>query len=81
MKLMRVGEPGKEKPALLDKDGKVRDLSAHIADISGEAIGRTVWQADDIDGITRFQGTATPGSIVDSCISRRIFPAFNIPVK
>jgi 2-keto-4-pentenoate hydratase/2-oxohepta-3-ene-1,7-dioic acid hydratase in catechol pathway len=39
MKLMRVGEPGKEKPALLDKDGKIRDLSAHIPDISGEAIG------------------------------------------
>ncbi|WFR95214.1 fumarylacetoacetate hydrolase family protein [Rhizobium tumorigenes] len=38
MKLMRVGEPGKEKPALLDKDGKIRDLSAHVADIGGEAI-------------------------------------------
>jgi 2-keto-4-pentenoate hydratase/2-oxohepta-3-ene-1,7-dioic acid hydratase in catechol pathway len=39
MKLMRVGEPGKEKPALLDKDGRIRDLSAHIADVSGETIG------------------------------------------
>jgi 2-keto-4-pentenoate hydratase/2-oxohepta-3-ene-1,7-dioic acid hydratase in catechol pathway len=39
MKLMRVGEPGREKPALLDKDGKIRDLSAHVADIAGEAIG------------------------------------------
>jgi 2-keto-4-pentenoate hydratase/2-oxohepta-3-ene-1,7-dioic acid hydratase in catechol pathway len=39
MKLMRVGEPGREKPALLDKDGKIRDLSAHVADIGGEAIG------------------------------------------
>jgi 2-keto-4-pentenoate hydratase/2-oxohepta-3-ene-1,7-dioic acid hydratase in catechol pathway len=39
MKLMRVGEPGKEKPALLDKHGKIRDLSAHVADIAGEAIG------------------------------------------
>jgi len=38
MKLMRVGEPGKEKPALLDKDGKIRDLSAHVADIGGAAI-------------------------------------------
>jgi 2-keto-4-pentenoate hydratase/2-oxohepta-3-ene-1,7-dioic acid hydratase in catechol pathway len=38
MKLMRVGEAGKEKPALLDKDGKIRDLSAHVADIGGEAI-------------------------------------------
>ncbi|MFC3163890.1 2-hydroxyhepta-2,4-diene-1,7-dioate isomerase, partial [Ciceribacter thiooxidans] len=38
MKLMRVGPPGREKPALLDKDGKVRDLSAHVADIGGTAI-------------------------------------------
>ena len=38
MKLMRVGEPGKEKPALLDKDGKIRDLSAHVSDIAGETI-------------------------------------------
>ncbi|NNU69459.1 fumarylacetoacetate hydrolase family protein [Rhizobium sp. WYCCWR 11152] len=39
MKLMRVGEAGSEKPALLDADGKIRDLSRHVADIGGEAIG------------------------------------------
>ncbi|MBB4291567.1 2-keto-4-pentenoate hydratase/2-oxohepta-3-ene-1,7-dioic acid hydratase in catechol pathway [Rhizobium leguminosarum] len=38
MKLMRVGEAGNEKPALLDADGKIRDLSGHVADIGGEAI-------------------------------------------
>ncbi|WP_320196916.1 fumarylacetoacetate hydrolase family protein [Agrobacterium rosae] len=38
MKLMRVGQPGQEKPAILDKDGKVRDLSSHVKDIGGEAI-------------------------------------------
>ncbi|ASS55081.1 fumarylacetoacetate hydrolase family protein [Rhizobium leguminosarum] len=38
MKLMRVGEAGGEKPALLDADGKIRDLSGHVADIGGEAI-------------------------------------------
>jgi len=38
MKLMRVGEAGTEKPALLDADGKIRDLSGHVADIGGEAI-------------------------------------------
>lgn len=38
MKLMRVGPLGQEKPAILDKDGKVRDLSAHVTDISGAAI-------------------------------------------
>lgn len=38
MKLMRVGQPGQEKPAILDADGKVRDLSAHVKDIGGDAI-------------------------------------------
>ena len=38
MKLVRYGPAGQEKPGLVDKDGKVRDLSAHIRDIAGEAI-------------------------------------------
>jgi len=38
MKLMRVGQPGHEKPAILDAQGKVRDLSAHVKDIGGDAI-------------------------------------------
>ena len=32
MKLLRVGLNGKEKPAALDKNAKIRDLSSHIAD-------------------------------------------------
>ncbi|MDM9649855.1 fumarylacetoacetate hydrolase family protein [Rhizobium sp. S163] len=38
MKLMRVGEIGQEKPAMLDADGKIRDLSGHVSDIAGAAI-------------------------------------------
>ncbi len=38
MKLMRVGELGQEKPAILDSKGKIRDLSGHVADIGGAAI-------------------------------------------
>lgn len=33
MKLVRYGRPGKEKPGLIDEDGKLRDLSAIVADI------------------------------------------------
>lgn len=33
MKLVRHGPPGAEKPGLIDNDGNVRDLSAHIDDI------------------------------------------------
>lgn len=38
MKLMRVGQPGQEKPAILDSEGKIRDISGHVKDIGGEAI-------------------------------------------
>ena len=36
MKLLRVGQKGKEKPASLDKNGKIRDLSSHIKDLNPE---------------------------------------------
>ena len=34
MKLLRVGQKGQEKPAALDKDGKIRDISSHISDLN-----------------------------------------------
>jgi 2-keto-4-pentenoate hydratase/2-oxohepta-3-ene-1,7-dioic acid hydratase in catechol pathway len=39
MKLLRYGAKGREKPGLLDKDGRIRDLSGVVADINGETIG------------------------------------------
>ena len=36
MKLFRYGQPGKEKPGLIDADGKLRDLSGVIADVTPE---------------------------------------------
>ena len=33
MKLLRVGDKGKEKPAVLDKDGKIRDISSLVKDL------------------------------------------------
>jgi 2,4-didehydro-3-deoxy-L-rhamnonate hydrolase len=39
MKLLRYGKPGKEKPGLVDKDGKIRDLSEHLGDFTPETIG------------------------------------------
>ena len=38
MKLLRVGEPGKERPAMLDEQGELRDLSHYIEDIAGDAL-------------------------------------------
>ena len=34
MKLLRVGEKGKEKPAVLDENKKIRDISSHIEDLN-----------------------------------------------
>ena len=38
MKLVRYGRIGKEKPGLIDEDGRLRDLSAVIADIGPEQL-------------------------------------------
>ena len=39
MKLVRFGPAGREKPGIVDKDGKIRDLSRVVPDIAGDAIG------------------------------------------
>jgi len=39
MKLLRFGPPGTERPGLLDASGNIRDLSAVVADITGQTIG------------------------------------------
>ncbi|WP_104203692.1 fumarylacetoacetate hydrolase family protein [Billgrantia saliphila] len=40
MKLLRFGPKGQEKPGLLDADGVIRDLSAHLPDLGGAYLGR-----------------------------------------
>ena len=34
MKLLRVGKKGNEKPAAIDQDGKIRDISSHVKDLN-----------------------------------------------
>jgi 2-keto-4-pentenoate hydratase/2-oxohepta-3-ene-1,7-dioic acid hydratase in catechol pathway len=41
MKLLRFGEFGKEKPAAIDKSGKIRDLSQHVADFNSLTLNFT----------------------------------------
>jgi 2-keto-4-pentenoate hydratase/2-oxohepta-3-ene-1,7-dioic acid hydratase in catechol pathway len=38
MKLVRFGAPGAEKPGLVDAQGAVRDLSAHVKDITADVL-------------------------------------------
>ena len=49
MKLLRVGQKGKEKPAVLDKDGKIRDISSHIKDLNPHYL--------NFDTISKLKGT------------------------
>lgn len=56
MKLLRVGPAGAERPALLDGDGTLRDLSALVRDIDGELL------ADDA-ALDRVRSAATSGDL------------------
>lgn len=64
MKLLRYGTRGAEKPALLDADGVIRDLSAHIDDITPDAItpaGLTRLAAIDPASLPAVSGTPRIG--------------------
>lgn len=39
MKLVRYGDVGTEQPGLIDAEGKLRDLSGHVTDITGAVLG------------------------------------------
>jgi len=50
MKLLRVGQKGKEKPAVLDKEGKIRDLSSHITDLNQDNVNfETISKLQNVD--------------------------------
>ena len=50
MKLLRVGEKGKEKPAILDGDGKIRDISSHVSDLNPHNLNfETISKIQSID--------------------------------
>ena len=50
MKLLRVGQKGSEKPAILDKDGKIRDLSSHIKDLNPDTLNfKTISGLQNLD--------------------------------
>lgn len=50
MKFVRFGDVGQEKPGLVDPEGKIRDLSSVVADITGEVLGGALRQSlKDVD--------------------------------
>ena len=64
MKLLRFGAPGQEKPGLLDPDGAIRDLSAHVSDIGPDEIspeGLRRLAAIDPGGLPKVEGAPRYG--------------------
>ena len=45
MKLLRVGPEGREKPAILDAEGKIRDLSGRVPDFAAAAVSLSALDA------------------------------------
>ena len=69
MKLLRVGEFGKEKPAALGKDGKIRDLSQHVLDLNPSTLNFETLeklQKLDLDILPEVSSSTRIGS----CIAR-----------
>ena len=65
MKLLRYGPEGSEKPGLLDKDGKIRDLSGVIADVGGAALSDFGWAKSlDIESLPVVEGNPRLGACV-----------------
>jgi 2-keto-4-pentenoate hydratase/2-oxohepta-3-ene-1,7-dioic acid hydratase in catechol pathway len=68
MKLLRVGEKGKEKPAILDADGKIRDISSHINDLNPENLNfETISKIQSVD--TSSLPELSSNQRVGSCIT------------
>ena len=69
MKLLRCGNKGKEIPAALDKNGKIRDLSSHVSDFNPETLNfETLTKLKKIDFETLPE--VSNSTRVGSCISR-----------
>ena len=67
MKLLRVGLKGNEKPAALDKDGKIRDISSHISDLNPDNLNFetiTKLQSADFSSLPELSSSERVGSCV-----------------
>ena len=53
MKLCRYGDRGAEKPGMIDAEGRLRDLSGHVADIAGPVLA-------DLSALRRIDPASLP---------------------
>ena len=69
MKLLRVGSFGKEKPATLDRNGKIRDISQHVSDFNPDTLNFET--LDKLKKINLETLPEVPSSTrIGSCISK-----------
>ena len=69
MKLLRVGSFGKEKPAALDRNGKIRDISQHVSDFNPDTLNFET--LDKLKKINLETLPEVPSSTrIGSCISK-----------
>ena len=69
MKLLRVGAKGKEKPAVLDANGKIRDISSLIKDLNPEHLNFNIFsklQSANLSSLPELSSSERIGS----CISK-----------
>ena len=69
MKLLRVGDKGKEKPAVLDKNDKIRDISSHIKDLNPDYLNfETLSKLKNLD-LTKLP-EVTNSARIGACINK-----------
>ncbi|HTS94881.1 MAG TPA: fumarylacetoacetate hydrolase family protein [Stellaceae bacterium] len=69
MKLLRYGPPGQEKPGVLDRDGRIRDLSGVVSDIGPETLAPAALdKLRRLDPATLPAVTGTPR--IGPCVAR-----------
>ena len=67
MKLCRIGKIGKEKPAILDNDGKIRDISSHVKDLNPNHLNFSTiskLQSADLSSLPELSSSERIGSCI-----------------
>lgn len=65
MKLLRYGTPGSERPGVLDRDGRIRDLTGIVDDIGGRWLADLAWARElDVDSLLIVEGEPRLGPCV-----------------
>jgi len=69
MKFLRCGSKGKEKPAVLDKNNKIRDLSSYITDLNPENINFKILEKLKKTDLTKLPEISN-STRIGSCINK-----------